>query len=116
MLEDFFEEFAVAVTVCDAEGIILYMNQKSAATFNADGGKNLVGSNLFECHPQPARDKLFQMMKAQSTNVYTIEKMGQKKLIYQAPWFKQGKYAGFIELSIVIPLVMPHFIRKSVSD
>ena len=51
------------------------------------------------------------MFANQRANVYTIEKGGKKKLIYQTPWYKDGQYAGFVELSLVIPAEMPHFIR-----
>ncbi len=44
-------------------------------------------------------------------NVYTIEKKGKKKLIYQAPWFLDGAFGGLVELSLEIPFEMPHFIR-----
>jgi hypothetical protein len=33
-------------------------------------------------------------------------------LIYQVPWFQNGTYSGFVELSIPIPFEMPHFIRS----
>ena len=46
------------------------------------------------------------------TNVYTIEKGGVKKLIYQAPWYQDGEYRGIVELSLPIPFVMPHFVRS----
>jgi hypothetical protein len=32
-------------------------------------------------------------------------------LIYQTPTYRDGKYAGFIELSLEIPKEIPHFIR-----
>jgi len=32
-------------------------------------------------------------------------------MIYQAPWYQGGEYGGFIEISFVIPLEMPHFDR-----
>ena len=108
---DWIAEFPGAVTVCDPQGIILYMNQRSMATFAAEGGAALVGSNLLDCHPQPARSKLEGLMAERQTNVYTIEKNGVKKMIYQAPWFSAGEYAGFVELSLVIPAQMPHFVR-----
>jgi hypothetical protein len=54
---------------------------------------------------------LKKMMEEQKENVYTIEKHGQKKLIYQHPWYKDGKYAGFVEISLPIPMEMPHFNR-----
>jgi hypothetical protein len=52
------QEFPGAVTVCDRDGIILAMNNKSARTFENDGGAALIGSSLFGCHPEPARTKL----------------------------------------------------------
>jgi transcriptional regulator with PAS, ATPase and Fis domain len=106
------KEFPAAVTVCDTEGIIIDMNDKSAGTFEADGGYKLIGSNLLDCHPAPARAQLEAMMATQSKNVYTIEKKGVKKLIYQSPWYKEGEYAGFVEISLEIPFEMPHFIRN----
>jgi transcriptional regulator with PAS, ATPase and Fis domain len=109
----FIQGFPGAVTVCDPTGKIIYMNDKSAVTFAADGGFNLIGSNLLDCHPEPSRRKLEQLMAEQRANVYTIEKKGVHKLIYQTPWFKDGKYAGFVELSLEIPAEMPHFIRSN---
>ena len=37
--------------------------------------------------------------------------VGQRKLIYQSPWYERGEYRGFVELSLPIPAVMPHFKR-----
>jgi len=45
-------------------------------------------------------------------NAYTIEKRGVRKLIYQAPWFRDGIVQGLVELSLEIPDAMPHFIRE----
>jgi len=49
------EEFPGSITVCDREGVILEMNARSAETFQEDGGKELIGSNLLNCHPELAR-------------------------------------------------------------
>ena len=105
------KEFPAAVTVCDTDGTILEMNDKAAKTFEQDGGYELVGKNALDCHPDPARGKLERLMERQKTNIYTIEKNGVKKLIYQTPWFQEGQYAGFIEFSFEIPFEVPHFIR-----
>ncbi len=51
------------------------------------------------------------MLAAHEKNIYSIEKNGVKKLIFQSPWFKNGEYAGFVELSLEIPFEMPHFVR-----
>jgi hypothetical protein len=53
-----------------------------------------------------------RLLETGETNAYTIEKKGVKKLIYQAPWYEDGQYGGFVELSLEIPAQMPHFIRK----
>jgi hypothetical protein len=105
------KEFPGAVTICDPDGTILEMNDRAAITFEEDGGRALIGKNVFKCHPEPASNKLADMMKARQPNVYTIEKDGLKKLIYQSPWYFNGDYAGFIELALEIPFEMPHFLR-----
>jgi hypothetical protein len=105
------KEFPGAVTICDPDGTILEMNDRASITFEEDGGRALIGKNVFECHPEPASSKLADMMKARQPNVYTIEKDSLKKLIYQSPWYFNGDYAGFIELALEIPFEMPHFFR-----
>jgi hypothetical protein len=44
-------------------------------------------------------------------NVYTIEKGGAWKLIYQAPWYQGGRYSGLVELSLEIPAQIPSLVR-----
>ncbi len=109
---EWIKEFPAAVTVCDANGIILEMNDRAARTFEKDGGYALIGKNLLDCHPDPARGKVQQLLAAREKNVYTIEKNGVKKLIFQSPWFKNGEYAGLVEISLEIPFEMPHFVRS----
>jgi DUF438 domain-containing protein len=87
------------------------MNAKSAETFQKSGGKALIGSSLLNCHPEPARTKVREMLVSGKKNVYTIEKHGIKKLIYQSPWYEDGQYRGFVELALELPGVMPHFVR-----
>jgi transcriptional regulator with PAS, ATPase and Fis domain len=110
--QSWIKEFPGAITVVDEEGLILEMNDKAIRTFQDDGGKNLIGTNVLSCHPEPAREKLVGMLKTGRQNVYTIEKQGVRKLIYQTPWYRAGKYAGFVELSLEIPAELPHFIRE----
>jgi transcriptional regulator with PAS, ATPase and Fis domain len=106
------KEFPGAITVCDADGVILELNDKSARTFEKDGGANLVGKNMLDCHPEPSRSKTERLLASHEKNVYTIEKNGIKKLIFQSPWFDNGKYAGFVEISLEIPFELPHFVRS----
>ena len=111
-MHEWIKEFPAAVTVCDQNGILLEMNDKAARGFESDGGYGLIGSNMLDCHPEPARSKADRLLAAMQKNVYTIEKKGVKKLIYQSPWFEDGKYSGFVELSLEIPFELPHFIRS----
>jgi transcriptional regulator with PAS, ATPase and Fis domain len=104
-------EFPAAITVIDTEGVILEMNNKSVVTFASDGGAELIGKNSLECHPEPSCTKLRQLLRKQRANLYTIEKAGVKKLIAQIPWYREGKFSGMVELSIEIPVEMPHFVR-----
>ena len=111
-LHSWVKEFPGAVTVTDSEGTIVAMHDKAARMFESDGGYALIGKKVFDCHPEPARSKLKNLMDKQQVNIYTIEKNGIKKLIYQTPWCKDGHYMGFVELALEIPFEIPHFIRK----
>jgi transcriptional regulator with PAS, ATPase and Fis domain len=107
------KEFPGAITVCDSAGTIIELNDRAMEEFRDQGGEKLIGSNVLECHPEPARTKLKELMDRQQANVYTTEKNGVKKLIHQTPWYVDGNYQGFIELSLEIPREMPHFVRDS---
>lgn len=98
-----------AVTICDAEYKIIYMNDRSRATFARH--RDIIGNDLLACHPPHAVETIKRLMAEGTTNAYTIEKNGQKKLIYQTPWRRDGKVAGLVEISIVLPPDMPHHIR-----
>ena len=109
--EQWTREFPAAITVSDPEGIILAMNDKSCVVFAEDGGAALIGTNMMDCHPEQARKKVRELLTSRIPNVYTIEKGGIKKLIYQSPWYQDGTYAGIVELSIPIPWEIPHVVR-----
>jgi hypothetical protein len=106
------EEFPAAITVCDADGVIVDLNQRSARTFEKDGGLALIGTSLYDCHPLQAQEQIRGLMRSRQPNAYTIEKNGVKKLIYQAPWYEKGVFKGLVELSLVIPFDLPHFKRS----
>ena len=107
------QEFPAAITVCDKDGVILELNNRAQETFADDGGTALIGTNVLDCHPEPARSILQSMLASGKKNVYSIQKAGVKKLIYQSPWYRDGVYAGFVELSLPIPESMPHFDRDA---
>ncbi len=105
------EEFPAAITVTNANGIIIEMNQKAADTFASSGGKNLIGKNILDCHPDTVQERIQQIAQNNKANIYTIKKGGKKKLIYQTPYLEDGKYAGLVEISFEIPDEIPHFNR-----
>jgi transcriptional regulator with PAS, ATPase and Fis domain len=101
-----------AVIASDVDGTIIYLNNKATSNFEKYGGQKLIGTNLNDCHQESSNRKILEMMDTHEKNIYTIEKNGKKKLIYQAPWYKDGAFAGLVELSLEIPFDMPHFIRE----
>ncbi len=108
---EWIHEFPAAITVSDREGIILAMNRKAEKTFEKWGGLSLIGKSLYDCHQPRSTEMIKAMMDKDTNNCYTIEKEGVKKMIYQSPWYKEGVVAGIVEISIEIPLEMPHFVR-----
>jgi transcriptional regulator with PAS, ATPase and Fis domain len=101
----------LAATVCDRQGVCLYMNERATQVFAKDGGRALVGRNLLDCHPEPARSRFAAQLAAPATNTYTVEKAGIRKLIHQIPWYKDGVFSGVVELSFELPETLPHFVR-----
>lgn len=100
-----------AVTVCDRNCKIIFMNRRSRDTF-AEGTDRLIGSNLLECHSPRSREIIHRLLSEGGTNVYTISKGNLRKLIYQSAWIgEDGSISGLIELSMVIPESMPHYVR-----
>ncbi len=109
---DFIEKLDGAVIVTDAEGTLTYMNDKAARQFEKDGGRSLLGRKLSECHSERSNQIIEEMVRTRRNNIYTIEKKGKKKLIFQTPWISDGEFKGLVELSLEIPFEMPHFIRE----
>lgn len=115
---DWAKGVSFAVTVCDREGFIIYMNDKSKATFAKHG--DIIGNNLKACHSPRSREIITDLLTNGGSNSYTISKNGVKKIIHQTPWYEpvntlsEGDVpviGGLVEISIVIPEEMPHYIR-----
>jgi PAS domain-containing protein len=104
-------EFPGIITVCDANGTIIDLNDASVRQFAEEGGAKLIGSCIFDCHPEPARSKFKELMKSRRQNIYTIQKDGRRKLIFQTPWYRKGEFAGFLDMTLEIPWEMPHYNR-----
>lgn len=106
---EYFNEVNCAVTVCDRDGVIVYMNDRAKEVFASHG--NLIGKNLFDCHSPASAEKIRHMLATGKSNAYTISKKGQRKMIYQTPWRVAGEIMGMVEISMVIDEDIPHYIR-----
>jgi hypothetical protein len=112
-MPDWVQAFPGAVTISDLDHRIVYLNDKAAATWADKGGKALLGTDLHACHNDRSRQIIDRLLAEGGTNVYTIEKQGQRKIIYQSTWKDgEGTVAGLVELSLPIPMDMPHYIRS----
>jgi DUF438 domain-containing protein len=104
---EWIKEFPSAINICDKEGILLYLNDKSLKFFEKYGGEKLIGTNIIECHTGDSLEKFKDMLKNPYTNCYISVKNGNNRVIYQAPWYKDGEYMGIVEMILDVPPEMP---------
>lgn len=97
------EDMDVSVTVCDAEGIIVYMNKASILSFHKYGGAELIGQSLMKCHNAHSQERINDMLKFPQANTYIINKETERRLIRQFPWVEDGEVKGIIEMGFNIP-------------
>jgi len=105
------DDFNGAITVCDRQGIVVYMNKRSKSQFAKYEDGDLLGKSLIDCHPEPAKTILLEMLAEPITNSYTIEKNRIRKMINQSPWFENNEFKGVIEISFEVPMDLPHHKR-----
>ena len=106
-----FDSFPGEVMICTPEGIIQYMNAEAETHLVKHGGRALIGSNVLDCHPSPAREKLEGLMRDRQSNIYTSEENGTKRLLYQFPIYRDGSYSGYGEISFEVPIQIPNILR-----
>lgn len=111
-MHEWIKYFPAAITVCDKDGVVLDMNDKACATFAANGGAALIGTSLYDCHKPQSVAIIKDMLATGKNNVYTIEKNGLKKLIFQQPWYQDGEVGGLVEISMELPADMAHHVRS----
>ena len=108
---DWWRGVKIDVTVCDDQGIVLEINPHAIESYAKYGGSKLLGTNLLDCHPEPSKTKLKEMLEKGEENIYTTEKGGKKNLIAQLPWYKDGQFAGLVEFNIPLPAAHPQLKR-----
>ena len=107
IIPNWMKEIDAAITICDKNFKIVYMNDKSVKTFE----NTTIGDSILNCHKPESISLMKELLAQGKSNTYTIEKKSIKKLIHQTPWFENGNIAGLIEFSIVLPNDMKHFMR-----
>ena len=111
-MPDWVKDFPASITVIDADGTILEMNEKARATYATDGGADLIGKSIYHCHNPQSEQRIREMIAAGANHVYTIEKNGRKILIYQQAWLCDGEPAGVVEIALELPENIPHRVRS----
>ena len=109
-IPDWAREMDCAITVCDANANIIYMNDASRRINSPEA--DIIGHNLRQYHPPRAIEIIDRLLREGGYNAYTISKRGQRKMIYQAAWRQGGQIAGLVEISMVIPEELPHYVRS----
>lgn len=109
MIPDWAKGLNCSITVCDKDGKIIYMNDMAVEQYKKRG--DLIGKNLFDCHNERSREIIKGLLENGGTNVYTIEKRGVHKMIFQSAWKIDGTVEGLCEISMIIPENLPHYIR-----
>lgn len=104
---DWSKDYPHVVTVCDTDGIIIAMNTISVEAFKKRGAADLIGTSLFDCHPEPANVIIGRLLASRSANTYIVEKGGRKKLVHQTPWYKNEQFAGLVETVTELPAELP---------
>ncbi len=56
-----FSGLRAGVTVADEEGRIIFLNDRAVAHYGAHGGKQLVGTNLYDCHNPGSQAKIREL-------------------------------------------------------
>ena len=101
---DWAEGMACSVTAADKDGVITYMNRRAG---------DLIGKSLYDCHNERSQAIIRRLLTEGGTNAYTIEKNGVRKMIYQtACTGADGRVEGIVEVSMVIPEELPHYVRS----
>ena len=76
-------------------------------------GFDLIGHNAITCHKEPTQSKMRKIYKEQKFNFYSITLNGQKQMVYQAPYFIDGKFSRIVEMVLDLPENTPHLDRDA---
>ncbi len=103
--------YPAEIMVCDRNGIILEMSDLAIKLYEQEGGAKMIGRNVFDHHQEPARSQMMSVVNRKQHVMYTTEKAGCKKLVSIAPWYREGRYAGFALIVLDLPAALPNIVK-----
>ncbi len=87
-MEDFYlpelnwaSDLNCGITVCNNDGVIVYMNEKAIEQKHG----NLIGNNVFDCLNLNSRRIICKLIASGGQHLYTIEKKVSKNLYIKVP-------------------------------
>ena len=90
------EDLGCAITVCDADFKIIYMNRRSRDTFLRPDRPELIGHNLLGYHQPASIEVMKSMMEGDHTNCYTVE-------FSRLPGIRKAKWRGLLKSPSLSP-------------
>lgn len=109
---DWADDLEISVMATDEHGVITYMNAFAERANQDAGGAKLIGASLFACHPERSLARVHELYQAPGPSHYTVARSGRRKIIHHLPRYRDGRFAGVVEISVPIPAELPHFERR----
>lgn len=76
------------------------MNDLAAEGFKDAGGINLIINSAILWHTEPTRFKVKKSMRLPHQTSISLKKNGKREMVYHAPYYVEGQFAGYIELCL----------------
>ena len=105
--------FPVSITVSDNDGTVLWMNEAAIERYGSFGGRAVIATNMLDCHPEPSRTTVANMLAHPGVSVYTVEKRGKRGLVHHSTWYDGDKPARLVELILDRPADVRHVVRAA---
>ena len=94
-----------AVTITDQDFLISFMNDRAAAFYAEDGGTELIGSNVLDCHDRDEHKELIRAAYVRyragdltPTRYRTQKEDGAIEIVVHIPVMIEGQFRGVAEL------------------
>ena len=100
-----FDGLRAAVTIADQDFQISFMNDRAAAFYAEDGGVELIGRNLLDCHDRDEHKAMIRAAYARyragdltPTRYHSQKEAGALESIVHIPLMVEGRFRGIAEL------------------